>query len=114
VIGSRRTDLLHCSVAYRGDVLVARWRGRARRCYPIHSDRDPADQQAIAEPDAGQAVSRGGSATRSLGRVARGEKRPQCSGALAIAVSSYFREVLMNNADGLSTAQGKLRRVFRK
>jgi hypothetical protein len=26
-----------------GDILVARWRVRARRCYPIHSDRDPAN-----------------------------------------------------------------------
>ena len=55
--GSRRIVLLHCSVACRGDVLVARWRGRARRCYSIHSDRDPADQQAIDESHAGQAVS---------------------------------------------------------
>ena len=33
------------------------------------------------------------------GRVARGKKRPQCFGALAIAVSPNLREVLMDNAD---------------
>jgi hypothetical protein len=37
------------------------------------------------------AVSANRSATRPLGRVACREKRPQCSRAIAIAVSSHFR-----------------------
>jgi hypothetical protein len=62
---------------------------------PIHSDRDPADKQAIVESHAGQTISPNGAATRPLGQIARREKRPQCSGTRAIAVSSDFREVLI-------------------
>jgi hypothetical protein len=50
--------------------------------HPIHADRDPANQQAVVEPDAGQAVSRGGSATRTLGCVACRQKPSQCFGPL--------------------------------
>ena len=56
-----------------------------------------------------------GTATRTLGRIARREKRLQRSSALAIAVSSNFREVLIRcNADGLTTAQGESCRISRK
>jgi hypothetical protein len=37
-LGSRRIDLLDCSVACWDDVLVARWRGRTRRCHSILDD----------------------------------------------------------------------------
>src|SRR5206468_5807429 len=92
-LGSRRIVLLHCSVACRGDVLVARWRGRARRCYSIHSDRDPADQQAIDEFHAGQAVSTSRAATRPLGQIACREERAERRGALPVCVPLGFREV---------------------
>jgi hypothetical protein len=93
--GSRRIDLLHCSVACRGDVLVAGWRGRARRCYSTHSDRDSADQQTIAESHAGQAVSTNRAATRPLGQIACREERAERRGALPVCVSLGFREVSM-------------------
>ena len=77
---------LKWGVARRGDILVARWRGRARRCYPIHSDRDPANEQEIAEPHAGQKISRNGAATRPLGEIACREKRAERRGASAVPV----------------------------
>ena len=74
------------SVAHRGDILVARWRGGVRRCYPIHSDRDTANEPAIAEPHAGQTISRNGAATRPLGEIACREKRAERRGASAVPV----------------------------
>ena len=73
-----------------------------------------ADQQAVVEPCAGQAVSTDRPAIHTLGQIACRKKRTECSGALAIAVSSDFREVLTCNADRLSTTQGEPCRVSRK
>ncbi len=42
--------VFHRGMACGGDILVARWRGHAGRCYPIRSDRDPANQQTVVEP----------------------------------------------------------------
>lgn len=72
---------------------MARWRDPPGGCHPIHSDRDAADQPAIVEPDTGSAVSAGRSATRTLGQVARREKRAQYSRALAIPLSRRLHEI---------------------
>jgi len=55
---------------------------------------DLANQQAVVEPDARQAVSGGGAPTHALGSIARREKRRQRSGAPAIPIPANFREVL--------------------
>src|SRR2546426_8054980 len=82
--------------------------------HPIHADCDPATNKQLVNP-ALDRVGPNGTATRTLGRIARREKRPQRSSALAIAVSSNFREVLIRcNADGLTTAQGESCRISRK
>jgi len=77
-------------LARRGDILVARWRGAASLCYPIHADRDPADRQATAEPHAGQTISPNRAAARPLGQIAFREKCAQCCGAVAIPLPSIF------------------------
>jgi hypothetical protein len=47
-LGRGGIDLLHCSVACRGGILVGRFGRFARFCHPIHAGRNPADEQAFA------------------------------------------------------------------
>lgn len=70
-VGSLGFAIIDSRLARRGDILVARWRCAAGLCYPIHADRDPADQQAVVEPCTGQAVGRHRAAACTLGQVAR-------------------------------------------
>ncbi len=53
------------------------------------------DQQAIAEPHAGQTVSTNGAATCTLGQIACREERAERRGALPVCVPLGFREVSM-------------------
>jgi len=62
---------------------------------PFTLDRDPADQQAIDESHAGQAVSTNRAATRPLGQIACREERAERRGALPVCVPLGFREVSM-------------------
>jgi hypothetical protein len=52
-LGNLGAAIVHIRMAFRGDILVAGWRDRARLRHTIHSDRDPAHQQAVAQPDTG-------------------------------------------------------------
>ena len=60
--------------------------------HPLHAHRHPADQQAIAELHAGQTISPNGAATRTLGHVARREKRVERRGASAVLVLGGLQE----------------------
>jgi hypothetical protein len=67
----------------------------------------------LLSPTLGRRVRGNGAVTRRLGCTACCEKPRQCSGTLAIPLSSSFREGLTLHADGCSmhNAQGSLKRT---
>ena len=79
-------------MVFWGDTLVVGWRDRARLRHTIHSDRDPAHQQAVAQPGTGPAVSRSGAAARTLGKTACRAQRPQRFGAAPFPVFGNLQE----------------------
>jgi hypothetical protein len=105
-LASGGIELLHRSVARWGDVLVGRCRAAAGLCDPIYSDCDPANQQAVVEPDARQTISPNGAAARTVGCVARREKCAQCFGALAIPLPHNFDKIRVTRkaTDGIKGA----------
>src|SRR5437667_7153489 len=94
-VGSRVPAVFCCSMACRGNILVDHCRSLAGFSHPVHTHRHPADQQAIAEPHAGQTISGNGAATRPLGQIARRERLAQCCGAAFVSVPVDFCEVSM-------------------
>jgi len=54
-------------VARRGDTLVAGCWSPAGQFNPVYPDSDPAHQQAIAQSDTGQTVSRNGASVGTVG-----------------------------------------------
>src|SRR6266566_6544422 len=91
-VGSRVPAVFYCSMACWGNILVGRCRSVAGFGHPLHTDCHPADQQAVVEPCAGQAVSPNRSLTCPLGQVARPEKCAQWCGASAVLVFGDLQE----------------------
>jgi hypothetical protein len=60
--------------------------------YSVHADRDPAHQQAIAQPCTGSAVSRSSASACKLGQAARCPEHPQRHRAAAILVFGCLQE----------------------
>jgi hypothetical protein len=101
------------AVACRGELPVDCWRGAAGFRYPIHSDCDPADQQAIAEPHAGQRISPNRAAARPLGQIAFREKCAQWIGAAAVLVLGDLRETTLISV-GRRPSTGQMHPVAKK
>lgn len=70
-------------MAHRGDILMACRRGALGISHPVHIDRDPANQQAAAQPHIGSALSRSGASAHTMGQAARREERAQWIGFAA-------------------------------
>jgi hypothetical protein len=87
--------VLSCSLFTGAAVYISLVEHPARMQCPIHSDRDPANEQAIAEPHAGHTISRNGAATRPLGEIACREKCTQRSGTAVIPVLGDFWEAVL-------------------
>ena len=73
---SRGIDLLHCRMACRGELPGGRWRGVAGLRYPVHADRDPADQQSIAEPTLDKQSAQTGQRIQTKNAQERGDAQP--------------------------------------
>ena len=86
-------------MACRGNILVGRCRSVAGFGHPLHTHYDPTDQQTVVEPRAGQAVSTNSSLAHTLGRIARREKRPQCSRPLAIPLPRRLHKIRVTVLD---------------
>jgi hypothetical protein len=83
------------SVARRGDGLVVGCRNRTGQCHPVHADRDPAHQQAVAQPSIGSAVNRSRTPAGTLGQAARRAERAQRIGVVVVPVlGDYCRTFL--------------------
>ena len=70
-------------MARRSDILMACRRGALGISHPVHIDRDPANQQAAAQPHIGSALSRSGASAHTMGQAARREERAQWIGFAA-------------------------------
>jgi hypothetical protein len=92
--GSRRRGSagVLCSLTRRVGFLVAGCRSAAGQCHSVQIDRDPAHQQAIAQPGTGSAVSRSRATARTLGQIACREKSAQRIGAAAFPVLGDLQE----------------------
>jgi hypothetical protein len=90
--GGFGTTILHRGMARRGDILVAGCWSPSRQRYPLYAVRDPAHQQAIAQPGTGSAVSRSRATARTLGQIACREKSAQRIGAAAFPVLGDLQE----------------------
>ena len=84
-------------MARRSDILMACRRGALGISHPVHIDRDPANQQAAAQPHIGSALSRSGASAHTMGQAARREERGQWIGFAAFPLLGDLREAFVRS-----------------